>query len=76
MKEKNTKQEKKTICIDCNIETSDFYKIQTNRGDVSKCKNCYELWIIRSTRYVAQPNQETDDTTNGGRGSFTGQSNN
>lgn len=39
------------ICIDCEQETSNFYKIQTNRGDVIKCRNCYELWIIRTTRY-------------------------
>lgn len=51
MKEKKKNQEKKTICIDCNSETNDYYNIQTNRGDVPKCKNCYELWIIRSTRY-------------------------
>lgn len=51
MTEKNKKTEKKIICMDCKVETHDFYSIQTNRGDVEKCANCYELWIIRSTRY-------------------------
>lgn len=49
MEEKKKKPEKK-LCIMCDKETNDFYKIPTNKGHVIKCANCYELWILRSTR--------------------------
>jgi len=25
-------------------------RVQTNRGDICKCANCYELWILREAR--------------------------
>ena len=50
MEEKKEKKIKKEICIDCDCETTDFYRIQTNRGYIAKCANCYELWILRSSR--------------------------
>ena len=62
MKEKNNKKKKNCICIDCAKETSDFYKVPTNRGDVAKCSNCYELWIIRSTRFnLTSPKSNKSD---------------
>jgi len=50
MSKKNKKEKKKQICIDCKEETSDYYKVPTNRGNIIKCAKCYELWIWRSTR--------------------------
>lgn len=50
-KENNGEKTNCSMCIDCEQQTSNFYKIQTNRGDVVKCRNCYELWILRTTRY-------------------------
>jgi formylmethanofuran dehydrogenase subunit D len=49
---KNNKKKKKTTetCIDCNMPTDDYYKVPTNRGDIVKCANCYELWVLRSAR--------------------------
>lgn len=58
-----TKKEKKSVeCIDCDKKTGDYYEIPTNRGYISKCAECYELWICRSTRdegYVKK-NQEVN----------------
>jgi len=58
-----TKKEKKKVkCIDCDKETGNYYNIPTNRGYISKCKECYELWICRSVRdegYVKK-NQEVN----------------
>jgi NAD-dependent SIR2 family protein deacetylase len=44
------KKKKKEKCIDCEKITDNFYKIATNRGAITKCDECYELWILRSTR--------------------------
>ena len=57
MVEKKEKKLKKEICIDCDSETGDYYRIQTNRGYVAKCANCYELWILRSSRMTATTTQ-------------------
>ncbi len=62
MKEKKEKIEKPHICIDCHKETNDFYKGATNRGDVCKCVDCYELWIIRSSRFnLTSPKSGSSD---------------
>lgn len=37
-------------CIDCNEDTNDFYRVATNRGDIIKCRDCYELWVLRTNR--------------------------
>ncbi len=50
MVEKDKKQKKKLQCILCDCYTDDFYKIPTNKGDIVKCAECYELWILRTTR--------------------------
>ncbi len=51
------KKKKKTeICSDCENQTQNFYKIPTNRGDLIKCRNCYELWVLRGTRKNSTPN--------------------
>ena len=63
MKEKNNKKKENLICIDCKKETSDFYKVPTNRGDVAKCANCYELWIIRTTRFNQGRTLSSDETS-------------
>lgn len=55
MTEKKKIQKKRETCIDCDCETDDFYKIPTNRGNIVKCANCYELWILRSTRIINSP---------------------
>ncbi len=56
MSKKNKKTE---ICTDCENGTQDFYKISTNRGDIVKCRNCYELWILRGTRKNIAPNSNS-----------------
>ena len=61
MNKKNKKPEKKVQCIDCDQTTSDYYVVQTNRGDICKCANCYELWILRSSRQ--QTIQQIKNTT-------------
>jgi len=59
MSEKKKKKKKPEsnikVCIDCDCETDDYYKIQTNRGNIIKCAECYELWILRSTRMSSCP---------------------
>ncbi len=52
----NKKNKKTEICCDCSGETQDYYKVATNRGDIVKCKNCYELWVLRGTRKNSTPN--------------------
>lgn len=51
MREKNKKEKKTETCIDCNGQTNDFYKIATNRGNIIKCAECYELWVLRGSRW-------------------------
>ena len=57
------KKDKKSVeCIDCSKSTKNYYSIATNRGYITKCKECYELWICRATRdegYVKK-NQEVN----------------
>jgi len=60
MGEKNKKDKKKLQCIICDCMTDDYYKIPTNKGHVVKCAECYELWILRSTRQ--QSYQEIKNT--------------
>ena len=55
MTEKKKKKKKIETCIDCDQPTDDFYKIPTNRGNIVKCANCYELWILRGTRMANSP---------------------
>jgi hypothetical protein len=50
MNKKKKKREKRVQCIDCDSPTEDYYVVQTNRGDICKCANCYELWILREAR--------------------------
>jgi len=50
MSKNNKKNKKNFLCIDCNEETNNYYKVQTNRGDIIKCRNCYELWMLRENR--------------------------
>lgn len=44
------KKKKIEVCIDCEKTTDNYYKIPTNRGLIVKCDNCYELWVLRSSR--------------------------
>jgi predicted SprT family Zn-dependent metalloprotease len=50
MEEKDKKKKEIYQCIDCDQPTSDYYRIPTNRGYITKCAKCYELWISRATR--------------------------
>lgn len=50
MEEKKEKKIEKQNCIDCDCKTDDYYRVPTNRGYIYKCVECYELWILRSTR--------------------------
>ena len=50
MDKKKKKRKKIPTCIDCNEETNNYYRVQTNRGDIIKCRDCYELWLIRENR--------------------------
>lgn len=61
MGKKSKKKEKIVECIDCECETDDFYRIQTNRGDIIKCSKCYELWILRSSRMNATIHKNIKD---------------
>jgi hypothetical protein len=54
-KNKKTKEKipytyEKDKCIDCNEDTVNYYKIPTNRGNIIKCRDCYELWVLRGSR--------------------------
>lgn len=60
MQEKKKKKKKNELCILCNCETNDFYKVATNKGYVTKCANCYELWILRSSRRSHPQSQKED----------------
>lgn len=44
------KKKKREVCIDCEETTGNYYAVPTNRGNIIKCANCYELWITRSVR--------------------------
>jgi hypothetical protein len=44
------KKNEKKNCIDCEVETDDYYPISTNRGKIFRCAECHESWIRRSTR--------------------------
>lgn len=62
MDKKKKKIQKKVECIDCKKKTTDFYKIPTNKGGIHKCANCYELWILRSTRsYAGQSRSHNEE---------------
>lgn len=50
MTKKREKNKKEFECIDCEETTSDFYIVQTNKGNIYKCSNCYEDWMRRMTR--------------------------
>ena len=38
------------ICVECGLKTKDFYLVANNKGKTHKCKNCYELGLMRSSR--------------------------
>ena len=59
MAKKDKKKRKKLKCIDCDQRTDDYYKIATNRGDIIKCNDCYELWVWRSVRMNYTSNNNT-----------------
>ena len=48
--------QKKQICTDCDKKTENYYMIPTNKGNIYKCRNCYEVWITRTTREQSQLN--------------------
>ena len=50
MIKKKKKNKNALECIDCNKETTDYYKIATNKGHIVKCAKCYELWMSRMVR--------------------------
>jgi NAD-dependent SIR2 family protein deacetylase len=45
------KPRKKIKCIDCGKKTDNYYSVSINSGKITRCNDCHELWIIRSTRY-------------------------
>jgi|LakMenE01Jun11ns_1017448.scaffolds.fasta_scaffold9926207_2 NAD-dependent SIR2 family protein deacetylase len=51
MAKKQTPKIKSVKCVDCNKKTTNYYTSSINSGKISRCSNCHELWIIRSTRY-------------------------
>ncbi len=69
MSKKREKNKKSFICIDCDEETTDYYRISTNKGYITKCAKCYELWMsrmVRSNSIIQNPhsrnsNLEYDD---------------
>tara|TARA_R110000851_G_scaffold66379_1_gene150167 strand:- start:1664 stop:1876 length:213 start_codon:yes stop_codon:yes gene_type:complete len=56
MVKKRYKKKKEFECIDCEEITSDYYTIQTNKGNIYKCAACYEDWTRRMVRsqYASQ----------------------
>ena len=56
MAKKREKKKKEFECIDCGEMTSDYYIIQTNKGNIYKCADCYEDWMRRMVRsqYASQ----------------------
>ena len=67
MAKKDNTKKKRLKCIDCDKASSDYYMIPTNRGSITKCAKCYELWITRSTRMsyrnskIGKANHQWDD---------------
>lgn len=47
-------KQKKQICIDCDKKTDNYYSVSTNKGNIYKCRDCYELWITRTTREMIE----------------------
>lgn len=47
-------EQKKQNCIDCDKKTDNYYSIPTNKGNIYKCRDCYELWITRTTREMIE----------------------
>jgi hypothetical protein len=41
---------KEIDCINCKVTTSDYYVIKTNKGDLFRCKDCYEANFMRNQR--------------------------
>lgn len=41
---------KEIDCINCKVSTSDYYIIKTNKGDLFRCKSCYEENFMRNQR--------------------------
>lgn len=41
---------KEIDCINCKVSTSDYYIIKTNKGDLFRCKSCYEANFMRNQR--------------------------
>ncbi len=37
-------------CINCKVTTSNYYIIKTNKGDLFRCKACYEANFMRNQR--------------------------
>ena len=37
-------------CIDCEVETTDYYPASTNRGKIFRCSNCHEQWVRTSVK--------------------------
>ena len=45
----------KIECIDCKRITDDYYSVSTNKGNIYKCTECYELSVSRDTRLNNKP---------------------
>jgi ribosome-binding protein aMBF1 (putative translation factor) len=41
----------KNECHVCGEETSDWYVVKTNKGNLYRCAECYELMYMRQQRY-------------------------
>jgi hypothetical protein len=41
---------KEIDCINCKVSTSNYYIIKTNKGDLFRCKPCYEANFMRNQR--------------------------
>ena len=48
---------KKTECHHCGKDTSDYYVIKTNKGNMYRCAKCFEVLFCRQQRddYSNQP---------------------
>tara|TARA_B110000196_G_C20770002_1_gene486144 strand:+ start:114 stop:350 length:237 start_codon:yes stop_codon:yes gene_type:complete len=48
--ENNMALPKEIDCINCEATTSNYYIIKTNKGDLFRCKACYEANFMRNQR--------------------------
>lgn len=49
------KNKQKKFCIECDVETDDYYPASTNRGKIFRCSGCHEQWVRTSVKLDSSP---------------------